>query len=135
MPGGKRSITSSSSLVTQFTQTQRIVIAGYRRHSREELVIRRNHGKTGENHRRKSAAAPPSHGGDLELVDQTADGYVRVKLTGACATCPGAQQTLAEVVETALREAAPEVKGVIPVHSVDEYLIRQTLAIIRKGQN
>ena len=34
------------------------------------------------------------HQGDIELVEITADGYVKVQLTGACAACPGARQTL-----------------------------------------
>lgn len=75
-----------------------------------------------------------AHGGDIELLDVTEEGYAKVKLTGACATCPGAQQTLAEVVEVALKEAAPEIKGVIPVSQVGEDLIRQALAIIRKDK-
>lgn len=76
-----------------------------------------------------------AHGGDIELVELTADGFVKVKLTGACATCPGAQQTMADVVESAILEEVPSVKGVIPVQSVDEDLIKQALAILRKGKS
>lgn len=76
-----------------------------------------------------------AHNGDIELVDITADGYVKVKLTGACATCPGAQQTLAEVVEGNLRDACPEIKGVIPVSQVSDDLIDQALRILRKNKN
>ena len=83
----------------------------------------------------KVRPALSAHGGDIELLDVTEDGYAKVKLTGACATCPGAQQTLAEVVETALKEAVPEIKGVIPVSQVGEDLIRQALSIIRKGES
>ena len=54
-------------------------------------------------------------GGDLELVDVTADGVVKVKLRGACGCCPGAAMTLKMVVEARLKEAVPEVKGVEPV--------------------
>lgn len=75
-----------------------------------------------------------AHGGDLELVEVTADGFVKVRLTGACSTCPGAQQTLSEVVETALREACPEIRGVIPVTQVDQELIDMALKILRKGK-
>ena len=74
-----------------------------------------------------------THGGDLELLEVTADGLVRVRLVGACASCPGAQQTLNELVETALKEACPEVKGVVAVTQVNRQLIDEALAILRKG--
>ena len=73
------------------------------------------------------------HNGDIELLEITADGYVKVKLSGACATCPGAQQTLSEVVESALKEVCPEIKGVIPVYQVSEHLINQALTILRRN--
>jgi Fe-S cluster biogenesis protein NfuA len=59
-----------------------------------------------------------AHGGDLELMEITADGFVKVRLTGACSTCPGAQQTVSELVETRLKEACPEIRGVIAVTQV-----------------
>ena len=51
-------------------------------------------------------------GGDLELVEITDDGIVRVKLKGACAHCPGAAMTLKFHVERILKERVPEVKEV-----------------------
>lgn len=51
-------------------------------------------------------------GGDIELVEITAEGIVKVKLTGACCGCPMSQMTLSQGVENALKEAVPEVKGV-----------------------
>ncbi len=74
------------------------------------------------------------HGGDIELVELTADGVLKVRLKGACAGCPGAQMTLADVVTAALREAAPAVREVVPVFEADEDLVRQALAILRKGR-
>jgi Fe-S cluster biogenesis protein NfuA len=76
-----------------------------------------------------------AHGGDIELVEVTADGFVKVRMTGACAACPGAQQTINEVVETALREACPEIKGVIPVMQVDQELIDMALKILRRDRS
>ena len=76
-----------------------------------------------------------SHNGDIELVEVTAEGFVKVRLTGACATCPGAQQTLSEIVETKLKEACPGINGVIAVYHVDDDLINQALKILRKGRN
>jgi len=51
-------------------------------------------------------------GGDVELVEVTDDGVVRIKLKGACAHCMGAIMTLKNVVEARLRAAVPEVKSV-----------------------
>jgi len=72
------------------------------------------------------------HGGDLELMEITADGFIKVRLTGACSTCPGAQQTLSELVETALKEVCPEIKGVVAVTQVSQSLIDEALSILRK---
>ena len=54
-------------------------------------------------------------GGDIELIEVSDDGVVKVKLVGACAGCPGAQMTLKMGVEKKLREAVPGVKEVIAV--------------------
>ena len=74
------------------------------------------------------------HGGDLELLEVSAEGLVKVRLIGSCATCPGAQQTLSELVEAELKEACPEVNGVVAVTQVNQRLIDEALAILRKGQ-
>ncbi len=76
-----------------------------------------------------------AHGGGIEPLELTAGGVLKVRLTGACAGCPGAQETLTGVVAAALREAAPEVREIIPTFQVDEELIRQALAILRKGRD
>ena len=51
-------------------------------------------------------------GGDVELVDVTEDGIVKVKLTGACAGCPMSTLTLKMAIEKKLKEKIPEVKTV-----------------------
>ena len=51
-------------------------------------------------------------GGDIELVDVTQEGTVKVRLKGACAGCPMSQMTLANYVEKYLKEEVPEVKKV-----------------------
>jgi Fe-S cluster biogenesis protein NfuA len=51
-------------------------------------------------------------GGDIELVDVTEDGVVKVKLQGACHGCPGAAMTLKLGVERLLKANVPEVKSV-----------------------
>jgi Fe-S cluster biogenesis protein NfuA len=54
-------------------------------------------------------------GGDVELVDVTADGIVSVKLTGACGSCPMSTMTLKMGIERTLRDKLPEVKEVVQV--------------------
>ena len=54
-------------------------------------------------------------GGDVELVEVTEDGIVRVTLTGACGGCPMAQITLKNGIEKRLKEKVPGVQSVEPV--------------------
>jgi len=51
-------------------------------------------------------------GGNVELVDVTEDGIVKVRLTGACGCCPMSTLTLKIGIEQKLKEAIPEVKSV-----------------------
>lgn len=51
-------------------------------------------------------------GGDIELVEVTDDGVVKVKLQGACAGCPMSQMTLTNYVEQSIKKDVPEVKKV-----------------------
>ena len=53
-------------------------------------------------------------GGDVELVDVSEDGVVKVKLTGACAGCPMAQLTLKQGIEARLKQTVPGVTSVEP---------------------
>lgn len=54
-------------------------------------------------------------GGDVELVEVTAEGVVKVKFVGACAGCPMKQMTLQMGVGRALKKEVPEIKEVIAV--------------------
>ena len=55
-------------------------------------------------------------GGDVELVDVSADGAtVSVRLQGHCACCPMAQQTLKQGIERIIKEKIPAVKTVLAV--------------------
>lgn len=49
-------------------------------------------------------------GGDLELIDVSEDGTVKIKLTGACGSCPMSQMTLKMGIEQRLRKEVPEVE-------------------------
>ena len=53
-----------------------------------------------------------TEGGDIELVDVTVDGTVKVKFTGGCCGCPSATATLTQVVESAIKAGVPEVKKI-----------------------
>jgi len=73
-----------------------------------------------------------SHGGDVELIEVTETGTVRLRLLGSCDGCPSSSVTLKLAVEGAIEAAAPEVTiieveeqgaeqggaGVIPVASL-----------------
>jgi Fe-S cluster biogenesis protein NfuA len=49
-------------------------------------------------------------GGNVQLVDVTDDNVVKVKLTGACGSCPMSMMTLKGGVEAELKKVFPEVR-------------------------
>ncbi|MBF0538073.1 MAG: NifU family protein [Nitrospirae bacterium] len=51
-------------------------------------------------------------GGDVELVDVTDDGIVKVKLVGACGSCPMSIMTLKGGIEVKLKSDIPGIKAV-----------------------
>lgn len=51
-------------------------------------------------------------GGNVELVEVTADNVVQVRLQGACAGCPMSQMTLKNGIERVLKQKIPEIKAV-----------------------
>lgn len=51
-------------------------------------------------------------GGDVELVEVTEDGVVRIRLHGACVGCPSSSMTLHMGIERNVREKVPGVSGV-----------------------
>lgn len=51
-------------------------------------------------------------GGDVELVEVTDDGVVKVRLQGHCRGCAYSQMTLKLGIERALKQVIPEVKRV-----------------------
>ncbi len=52
-------------------------------------------------------------GGNVDLVEVTDDGVVKLKLTGTCGCCPMSQMTLKMGVERIIKQEVPEVKEVI----------------------
>lgn len=53
-----------------------------------------------------------SDGGDIELLDVSGSGLVRIRMHGACVGCPSSSITLRQGIERNLREHIPEVTGV-----------------------
>jgi len=51
-------------------------------------------------------------GGDCELMDVTEDGIVKLKLHGACGTCPSSTYTLKLGIEEQLKQAIPAIQSV-----------------------
>jgi Fe-S cluster biogenesis protein NfuA len=56
--------------------------------------------------------AVQSDGGDLELVEVTPEGVVRIRLHGACVGCPSSTMTLQVGIERNLKTHIPEVSAV-----------------------
>jgi Fe-S cluster biogenesis protein NfuA len=54
-------------------------------------------------------------GGDVELVEVTDDGVVKVRLVGACGHCPMSTMTLKMGIERTLMDQVPGVKEVVSV--------------------
>ncbi len=51
-------------------------------------------------------------GGNVELVEVTPEGVVKVKLLGACGTCPMSILTLKRGIEATLKQRLPEIASV-----------------------
>ncbi|MCP4759557.1 MAG: NifU family protein [Planctomycetes bacterium] len=54
-------------------------------------------------------------GGDIELVEITDSGEVRIRMLGACIECPSAHLTLRLGIEKNLVERVPEITAVTAV--------------------
>jgi len=54
-------------------------------------------------------------GGDVELIEVSDDGVVKLRLLGACVHCPMSIMTLKMGIEKRLKERVPEVKEVVAV--------------------
>ena len=58
-------------------------------------------------------------GGDVSVEEITADGVVKLKLLGACGSCPMSIMTLKAGIEQAIKKAVPEITGVEAVNLTD----------------
>lgn len=56
----------------------------------------------------------------------------KVRLTGACASCPSAQSTIEDVVKELVMESCPEVEDVVLDTSVSEDLLDMARKLLHK---
>jgi Fe-S cluster biogenesis protein NfuA/nitrite reductase/ring-hydroxylating ferredoxin subunit len=73
-----------------------------------------------------------SHGGNVELIDISNSGDVRLKLQGSCHGCPSSAMTLKLAIEEAIYEGAPDiqslsVEGVVEQKRADGFIPVQHL--------
>ncbi|MGI8899361.1 MAG: NifU family protein [Nocardioides sp.] len=61
-----------------------------------------------------------SHGGDVELLEVSDAGVVRLRLLGSCDGCPSSSVTLKLAVEGAIEAAAPEITSIEVEEAVTE---------------
>ncbi|PIP19509.1 MAG: hypothetical protein COT38_02375 [Candidatus Omnitrophica bacterium CG08_land_8_20_14_0_20_41_16] len=54
-------------------------------------------------------------GGNVELIEVTNDGVVKLKLKGSCGCCPMSSMTLKTGIERILKQEVPEIKEVIAI--------------------
>ena len=69
------------------------------------------------------------HFGGSQLT-KIEDGVAYVKLTGACAGCPSAQETLEDVVKDFVMGGVPEIRDVVLDTSVSEDLLDMARKIL-----
>jgi len=51
-------------------------------------------------------------GGDVELIEVTDEGVVKVRLLGACVGCPMRQMTLTHGITRFIKKKVPEIKEI-----------------------
>ena len=58
-------------------------------------------------------------GGNVSIEEITSDNIVKIKLLGACGSCPMSIMTLKAGIEEAIKKAVPEVEGIEAVNLTD----------------
>ncbi|HVW96412.1 MAG TPA: NifU family protein [Mucilaginibacter sp.] len=58
-------------------------------------------------------------GGNVSIEEITPDNVVRLKLLGACGSCPMSIMTLKAGIEEAIKKAVPEVNGIEAINLTD----------------
>ena len=62
-----------------------------------------------------------SHAGDVNIVDITDDGIVKLQMVGTCHGCPMSMVTLRLGIERILMEKVEEVTGVVSLRPDDDW--------------
>jgi Fe-S cluster biogenesis protein NfuA len=57
-------------------------------------------------------------GGNVEVVDITDEMILRVRLLGACSTCPQSFMTMKAGIEEAVKRSVPQIKGVEAINLI-----------------
>ena len=70
------------------------------------------------------------HGGDIQVLELS-DNVLKVRMLGHCSGCPSAELTMESLVDTALKEAFPQLKQVALVTGVSDSLIAQAREMLR----
>lgn len=55
-------------------------------------------------------------GGNVQVLDVSADGIVRLELLGACGSCPMSAMTFKAGIEEAIKREVPGIKGIKAVN-------------------
>jgi Fe-S cluster biogenesis protein NfuA len=58
-------------------------------------------------------------GGNVSVEEITPDHIVKLKLLGACGSCPMSIMTLKAGIEEAIKKAVPEIKGIEAINLTD----------------
>jgi Fe-S cluster biogenesis protein NfuA len=58
-------------------------------------------------------------GGNVSIEEITADNIVKIKLLGACGSCPMSIMTLKAGIEQAIKRAVPEIEGIEAINLTD----------------
>ena len=58
-------------------------------------------------------------GGNVSVEEITSDKIVKLKLLGACGSCPMSIMTLKAGIEQAIKKAVPEIEGIEAVNLTD----------------
>jgi len=61
-----------------------------------------------------------SHGGEVNVLEITADGIARLQMVGSCNGCPMSMLTMRLGIERLLAEKVPQLKGAVAVF-VDDF--------------
>lgn len=56
-------------------------------------------------------------GGNVEVIEITADQTLRIELMGACKTCNMSHMTMRSGIEETIRRAVPEIKEIISINN------------------